>query len=60
MEDLVDLIATNASPSEVSDSIKNILFTKASERVDAYRPQVASALFGEEEQSNEGEDEGEE
>jgi len=56
MEDLVDLIATNASPSEVSDSIKNILFTKASERVDAYRPQVASALFGEEEQSNEGEE----
>jgi hypothetical protein len=56
MEDLVDLIATNASPSEVSDSIKNILFTKASERVDAYRPQVASILFGEEEQSNEGEE----
>lgn len=56
MEDLVDLIATNASPSEVSDSIKSILYTKASERVDAFKPQVASSLFGEDERSNEADE----
>lgn len=56
MEDLIDLIATNSSPSEVSDSIKNILYTKAFERVDAFRPQVAFSLFGEDGQSNEGDE----
>lgn len=45
MEELVDMIISDQSPSEVSDKIKDILFSKASERVDYMRPQVASALF---------------
>lgn len=47
MEEIIDLIATDASPSQISNSIKDILYTKAAERVDASRPVIASSLFGE-------------
>ena len=46
MEDLVDLIATDASASDVSDKIKERLYAKAAEYVDAARPVVAADLFG--------------
>jgi hypothetical protein len=52
MEDLIDLIATDTSAAEVSDQIKNILYTKAAERVDAFRPHVATTIFGEQEQES--------
>ena len=45
MEDLVDLIATDASPSDVADSIKGALIAKAAERIAAFRPDVASTVF---------------
>ena len=45
MEELVDLIATDASPSDVADSIKGALMAKAAERIDAFRPEVASTVF---------------
>ena len=45
MEELVDLIATDASPSDVSDRIKDALMAKAAERIDAFRPDVASTVF---------------
>lgn len=45
MEQIVDLIATNSSASEISDAIKNSLFMKAAERVDSLKPQVASSIF---------------
>jgi len=47
MEDIINLIATDASPSDISTSIKNALYAKASERVDSARPLVASTVFGE-------------
>lgn len=50
MEDLVDLIATNSSAAEISGQIKDILYTKAAERIDSLRPYVASTIFGEEDQ----------
>ena len=53
MEDVIDLIATDSSASEISDRIKDVLYSKAAERVDALRPVVANSLFG-------GESEGEE
>lgn len=46
MEDLVDLIATDASASDVSDKIKERLYAKASEYVDAARPVVGADIFG--------------
>ena len=45
MEELVDLIATDASASDVSDKIKDALMAKAAERIDAFRPDVASTVF---------------
>ena len=48
MEELIDLIATDGSASDVSDKIKDILYAKASERVDSARPYVAASMFGDE------------
>ena len=48
MEDVIDLIATGASPSEVSDKMKDVLYAKAAERIDIARPYVANAMFGQE------------
>ena len=45
MEELVDLIATDASSSDVSDIIKDALMAKAATRIDALRPEVASSVF---------------
>ena len=48
MEDLVDLIATDASANDISDKIKERLYAKAAEYVDASRPIVGADLFGDE------------
>ena len=48
MEDIVDLIATDSSASDVSDKLKEILYAKAAERIDIARPYVANAMFGQE------------
>ena len=45
MEELVDLIATDASASDVSDKIKDALMAKAAARIDTFRPEVASTVF---------------
>ena len=49
MDDLLDMIAADESPSTVSDKIKDLLFAKSAERIDAFRPMVANSIFGEEE-----------
>jgi hypothetical protein len=46
MEDLIDLIATDASAADVSDKMKEVLYAKAAERIDIARPYVANAMFG--------------
>jgi hypothetical protein len=48
MDDVIDLIATDASPSEVSDKMKELLYAKAAERIDIARPYVSNAMFGQE------------
>ena len=45
MEELVDLIATDASASDVSDKIKDALMAKAAARIDVFRPEIASTVF---------------
>jgi len=45
MEELIDLIATDGSSSDVSDKIKELLYVKAAERVDSVRPEVAAIMF---------------
>jgi len=49
MEKIIDLIATDSSASEISDAIKDAIFTKAAEKIDAIRPEIASTVFSENE-----------
>ena len=46
MDELMDLMVADDSPSEVSDAIKNALYQKAAERIEFARPYVADAMFG--------------
>ena len=57
MEELVDLIATDASASDVSDKIKDALMAKAAARIDALKPEIASSVFGNQESEDEVSDE---
>ena len=45
MDELIDLIATDKSPSEITDQIKDVLYAKASERIEAQKPDIAAAMF---------------
>ena len=46
MDELMNLMIADESPSEISDSIKNQLFAKATARVDALKPAVANTMLG--------------
>jgi hypothetical protein len=45
MDDLLDMIVADESPSNISDKIKDLLFAKASEKIDEIRPAVAMSMF---------------
>jgi len=45
MDELMDLMATDESPSQISDKIKDMLYAKSSDRVNNFRPEVASSVF---------------
>lgn len=67
MENIVDLIASDSSPSDISDAIKNALFAKAAENIESIKPDIAASLFGQdvddvddEEIDNDYDEEGEE
>ena len=53
MDELMNLMIADESPSEISDSIKTALFAKAGARVDALKPAVANAMLGYELESEE-------
>ena len=46
MDDLMDAIVANQSPSQVSDAIKDLLYAKSSTKVDELKPEIANSLFG--------------
>jgi len=48
MEELLDMIIGDESPSTVSDKIKDILFDKSSEKIEAIRPSINNSLFNSE------------
>ena len=48
MDDLMDMMVDDASSSTISDKIKEILYTKSAEKIDAARPFVGAELFGDE------------
>ena len=45
MEEIVDLIATDASPSDISDKVKDLLYAKSAERIDALKQTVSNLVF---------------
>ena len=54
MDDIIDAIATDASPSEIANSLKDVIYQKAAKRVEGLRPNASSSIFdGETEDENE-------
>ena len=47
MDDIIDAIATDASPSEIADSLKDVIYQKAAERVEGLRPDASASIFAE-------------
>ena len=47
-DDLMDMMVDDASSSDISDKIKEILYTKSAEMIDVARPLVGAELFGDE------------
>ena len=47
--ELMDMIIADESPATISDKIKDMLFAKSSDRVDNFRPDVATNTFGDDE-----------
>ena len=60
MDDLIDMMANNQSPADISDKIKEILMQKSAENIDIIRPVVANSIFGEPELDVENDQEYEE
>ena len=57
MDNVIDLIATDASAAEISDKIKELMYAKAGERVEAISPTVAQSMFDAPDQVDEPETE---
>ena len=51
--DLMDMIIADESPASVSDKIKDILYAKSAEKIDAATPEVAAQTFGADTESEE-------
>ena len=49
----MDMILQDESPTNISDKIKNMLFAKSAEKIDALKPSIGSAVFDETEEEEE-------
>lgn len=45
MEDLLDMIVGDEAPSAISDKIKDLLYARSAEKIEALRPSVSNTLF---------------
>jgi hypothetical protein len=45
MDELLDMIATDKSAADISDSIKDTLYAKAAEKINSQRVDIATAMF---------------
>ena len=50
----MDMMVDDASASQISDKLKDLLYAKSAERVDNYRPNAANSLFGDNEAEEDG------
>ena len=56
MPDIIDLIAQDTSASDISSEIKDNLFAKAAEKIEALRGAVSNTMFDEPQVEDEVED----
>jgi len=45
-DDFVSMVMSDASPSDISDAIKGMLFAKSVEKIEELTPYVAASMFG--------------
>ena len=45
---VLDLIATDSSPAEITDTLKSMIYAKAGEKIDGMKGYAAARLFGQE------------
>ena len=57
MADIIDLIAQDSNASDVSSEIKDNLYAKAAEKIEALRSAVSDTMFNEPQVEDEVEDE---
>ena len=48
MDELMDMITKDESPSGISDAIKDALYAKSAEKIGAHKDAVSNSLFGNE------------
>ena len=46
MDELLDMITKDESPSGISDAIKDTLYAKSADKIGAHKNTVANSLFG--------------
>ena len=49
MDELMDMMVGDQSPSQISDKIKDLLYAKSAEKIDNYKSAVSNSLFGDQE-----------
>ena len=45
MEELMDLLVSDESPSQISDKIKDVLYSKSADKIQGISHEIASQLF---------------
>ena len=43
---VLDMIAMDAKPAEITDTLKNMIYAKAGEKIDGMKQYAAASLFG--------------
>lgn len=51
--EFMDMVLSGSSAEEVSDKIKEILYSKSAQKIDELKPYVAQSMMGTEEESEE-------
>ena len=55
MEEIVNLIGSDESASDISDKIKDVLYAKAAEKINNIKPTIGASMFDETEETQEEE-----
>ena len=53
MDDILDMIVADESPSQISDKIKEVLYAKSADKINDFRPTVGNSMFDTEVQEEE-------